>query len=136
MGSVAVPLGLASAVVHAERSNEALLDASELMRLGAQLVEACRAAGCTVLVAASKSAIALVTASVLIGDGSVSVGRVLAGQRVMIVDGAIVTGASVRAAVASTRESGASWLGVTVLQRTRPDLDELDQLGRVTELLL
>lgn len=128
MTTLAAPLGLATAVVDAEKSNEMLLDPDALHRLGRQLVDVCQAAGCTVVVAASKSAVALVTAGVMVGEGLLSVGRGVEGQRVMVVDAAIVTGSGIHAAAATMRELGAIWLGVAVLQRTRPDLDELDDL--------
>jgi hypothetical protein len=137
MGTLTAPLGLATAVLDAEKSNELLLDPVALRALGGQLVEACQAAGCTIVVAASKSAVALVTAGIMVGDGLLSGGRGVHGQRVMVVDAAIITGAGIRETATTLRESGATWLGVTVLQRTRPDLDELDRfeaLDQVAEL--
>ncbi len=118
---------LASAVMHADQARQRLSDPARLRELGELVLEYCEQASCSVIVAASRSAEALVTAALMIGNGRVtSVQAESAPERVMIVESAVVTGNALHSTAEYLRGSGTKWIGVIVVERVRPDLDDLD----------
>lgn len=112
----------------AESSNHALGTPEVLRAAGQWLVSLCDDFGCSVVIAASRSAEWIVAAAVMTAGGALRT-DLGGGSRVMVVEAAAVTGAAVHHAGQVARAEGATWVGAAVWKRTRPDLDELE-LGR------
>ncbi|MGC5224444.1 hypothetical protein ACPW96_17915 [Micromonospora sp. DT81.3] len=121
-------LDLAPAMMAAETSNRDLGDPTVLKAAGAWLAQLCKDADCTVVIAASRSAEWIVASAVLTTDAvlhTAATGSSTTG-RVMIVEGAVVTGSALYHAAEAARSQGATWVGAAIFLRTRPDLDQLD----------
>ena len=119
---------LAPAMMAAESSNRDLGDPAVLRAAGAWLAKLCKDSDCSVVVAASRSAEWIVASAVLTTDVELhtALEASLATRRVMIVEGAVVTGSALHYAAETARAQGAAWVGAAVFHRTRPDLDQFD----------
>lgn len=121
-------LDLAPAMMAAETGNRDLGDPAVLKAAGAWLARLCKDTDCTVVVAASRSAEWIIASAVLTTDVELRT-AVNAGSsvgRVMIVEGAVVTGSALHHAAQAARSQGATWVGAAIFLRTRPDLDQFD----------
>lgn len=128
--SVGDVLGLAPAMVAAEGRNRDLGQPEVLRAAGAWLARICHDMDCSVVVAASRSAEWIVASALLGAGGDLRSGSADVGaERVIIVEGAVVTGSTIHHAAQVARSQGAIWVGAAVLQRTRPDLDGIDSAG-------
>jgi len=127
--TVAYIESLAPAMQLAENSNRDLGRPEVLRAAGAWLARLCREADCSVVVAASRSAEWIVASAVLSDGELVPASADARSRRVMIVEGAVVTGSALHHAARLARSEGATWVGAAVLQRTRPDLDQIESVG-------
>lgn len=123
-----VPKGsLAAGVLRAQESVQSLRDVASLRRVAANLVEAAAQIGCRHMVAANAAAEPLATAAALLSDGALTFSdKTHSADKVLVIEAATVSGDTTRSCAAYLRANGASWVGVVIYDRVRPDLDRLD----------
>ncbi|WP_301149018.1 hypothetical protein [Mycobacterium simiae] len=123
-----IPTGsLAAGVLRAQESAHALRDVGSLKRVATDLIETAAQIGCRHMVAANAAAEPLATAAALLSEGALTFSdKAHSLDKVLVVEAATVSGDVARSCAADLRANGASWVGVVIYDRVRPDLDGLD----------
>jgi hypothetical protein len=128
-GQLLVPSDtLAAGVIQAQAVQQSLREISALKAAATALIEAAISIGCSNLVATNAAAESLATAAALMSDGEIkNIDRqYITAEKVLIVDAATVTGSVTRECAWELRAKGATWIGVAIYHRGRPDIDGLD----------
>jgi hypothetical protein len=122
------PDTLAAGVIQAQAARQSLREISALKGAATALIEAATSIGCCNLVATNAAAESLATAAALMSDGAIrSIDRqYVTAEKVLIIDAATVTGSVTRDCASELRAKGATWVGVAIFHRGRPDIDGLD----------
>lgn len=129
---------LMAAVLQGEEAQRRLQNLRRLRRTARGVVRAADEHKCTRVVAASQAAVPLVVAAALLSDDRLTPARAIdcTNERALIVEAVTVLGGHVRACAQALAKQGAPWLGVVIVDRLRPDLDQLDADEAIDSLVV
>ena len=118
---------IADAIIQGEAAAARLRQDETLRTAAEQLLKHAQRLDCFDLVAATRAAEPLVTAAVLLSDGTLRMHcpETAAVERLLVVDAATITGNESRNCARRLRARGCVWLALAVYERVRPRSDEL-----------